>query len=78
MTSIHNVRKPLRTVVSEAIARGCWALEETGRKNGHTMRLRHSSGRVVPLHCSKVSEARAPKKLRSQLARIERELTGRA
>lgn len=72
MISIHQVRKPLRAVVSEAIARGCWTLEETGRKNGHTFRLRHSSGRLVPLHCSKVSEALAPKKLGSQLRRIER------
>jgi hypothetical protein len=75
--SIHDVRKPLRAVVSDAIARGCWTLEKTGRKNGHTMRLRHKSGRLVPLHCSTVSEALASKKLGSQLRRIERELTGR-
>ena len=74
MISIHDVRKPLRAVVSEAIARGCWTLEETGRKNGHTTRLKHSSGRLVPLHCSRVSEARAAKKLSSQLRRIEREV----
>lgn len=74
MISIHHVRKPLRSVVSEAIGRGSWTLEETGRKNGHTLRLRHVSGRVVPLHNSRVSEALAPKKLGAQLRRIEREV----
>lgn len=69
---IHDVQKPLRAVVAAAIARGCWTLEHTGRKNGHALRLRHSSGRVVPLHNSRVSETLAPKKLKCQLARIER------
>lgn len=74
MITLHDVQKPLRAVVSEAIARGCWTLEKTGRKNGHTTRLRHSSGRTVPLHHSKVSESNAPRMLRSQLARIERDV----
>lgn len=74
MTSLHIVQKALRPIVAEAIGRGCWELETTGRKNGHTLRLRHSSGRQVPLHGSKVSERRAPRQLRTQLARIEREV----
>lgn len=73
MISVHQVPKALRPIVSQAIGRGCWELESTGRKTGHTIRLRHRSGRLVPLHCSKVSERRAPKQLRSQLLRIERE-----
>lgn len=74
MVTLHDVRKPLRAVVAAAIARG-WVLEETGRRNGHTTRLRHPSGRLVPLHHSKVSEGRAPKKLGAQLRRIERSNT---
>lgn len=73
---IHKVPKDLRPIVEEAVGRGCWVLERTGRKTGHHLRLRHSTGRTVPLHCSKVSEALASRKLRSQLLRIERELTG--
>lgn len=71
MISLYKVRKPLRPVVAEAIGRGCWEIEQVGSK--HTYRLRHRSGRLVPLHSSRVSEGRAPKKLKSQLARIERE-----
>lgn len=72
--NLHSVQKPLRPIVAEAIGRGCWELEATGRKNGHAIRLRHESGRIVPLHGSTVSEGRAPKQLRSQLRRIEKEL----
>jgi hypothetical protein len=64
------VQKPLRSVVAKAIERG-WTIEETRSQTGHTLRLRFG-GRTVPLHCSKVSEGLAPKKLNSQLLRIER------
>lgn len=74
MISVHRVLKPLRPIVAEAIGRGCWFLEETRRGSAHSLRLRHTTGRIVPLHQSKVSEGRAPKQLRSQLKRIEREL----
>jgi hypothetical protein len=74
--SIYQVQKDLRPIVSAAIGRGCWELERAGGK--HYIRLRHSSGRIVPLHGSKTSEALASRKLRSQLARIERDLTGNA
>lgn len=70
---IHQVQKPLRAVVQAAIARGCWELEHTKRSNGHALRLRHTSGRLVPLHNSRVSTRLAHKQLKSQLARIERE-----
>lgn len=73
---IHKIPKDLRPVVTEAIGRGCWELEETRKARGHHLRLKHESGRAVPLHCSRVSEALASRKLRSQLLRIERELTG--
>lgn len=72
--NLHRVQKALRPIVAEAIDRGCWTVERTKRGSGHSLRLVHKSGRIVPLHCSRVSEGRAPKQLRSQLARIEREL----
>lgn len=72
--NLHVVRKPLRPVVAQAIGRGCWRLEKTGRAGKHSLRLVHTTGRIVPLHCSKVSEGRAPQQLKSQLARIERAL----
>jgi hypothetical protein len=72
MISIHRVQKDLRPIVEEAIGRGCWELEKL-KRGSHTFRLRHSSGRIVPLASSRVSEAMASKKLRSQLRRIERE-----
>lgn len=71
---IHKIQKDLRPVVQEAIGRGCWTLEETARGRGHHLRLRHESGRVVPLHCSRTSEALASRKLGSQLRRIERDV----
>jgi hypothetical protein len=72
--NLHNVQKALRPIVAEAIGRGCWKVQNTKRGTGHSLRLVHESGRIVPLHCSRVSEGRAPKQLRSQLRRIEREL----
>lgn len=72
--NLHQVQKALRPIVAEAIGRGCWTVERTKRGGGHSLRLVHATGRIVPLHNSRVSESRAPKQLRTQLARIEREL----
>lgn len=74
MTSIHQVPKSLRPVVVEATGRGCWTLEKVKGARRHPLRLVHASGRTVPLHGSRVSEALASRKLRSQLRRIEREV----
>lgn len=78
MSLLASVARELRPVVQDAIGRGCWELATTGRRNGHHVRLVHTSGRAVPITNTRVGSKRIVMHLRTDLLRIERaaKLTG--